>query len=278
MAGDYVSVHSDAPALEDWCPSLSLVLLDDRFEYGFWRGATYDDGWHWQPVSGTLIKFDFGDGERDISVPSTGHYIIAARDEQRAIGEKTLSVSVNGSIVASSHVNTGRQERNSPSTAFLMQLICLFSGDQLRIVSSSPQENDSTNLMLVKLPCETSCAAWWATAHIGDSIEVWGAQQLHHKDYCTMDSHTKIRVARGGFYLVMVRVVHGGNSRRKAQLLHNSSIVAVSHVTTDGFHKNCSHLIEVVHAFAGEYLSVTCEGPVVTELYGNFSIVLLRAD
>merc|ERR1711879_696740 len=134
----------------------------------------------------------------------------------------------------------------------------------------------TTSLMLVKLPRGTSCASWQASGHDLGTHALWGIPQVSHADFSLVDGDTKVRVACSGFYLFMVRDVHGGNNRKRLQLLHNSSVIAISHVTTDGSNRHCGHLVEVIHAAAGDLFSVTCEDAEYEEFCSNLSAVLLQ--
>jgi len=99
-------------------------------------------------------------------------------------------------------------------------------------------------------------------------------QQVSNDDFCAVCNDSHIQVARDGVYLVAVRAVHGGNSRKVLRLLHNSTTVAACHATTDGIHRNAGHIVEAIMAVTGDTLSVTCDD-FVCQASTNFSILLL---
>jgi len=272
-AGEDISVHSDAPVVEDHCSSLSMILLNDSFMWGSWRGLCYDKGWEWRGVQGVLNNLKT-EG-REIVIEQNGHYLVAISDLQEANGEKMLHLSVDGLAVASSFCNTGCDGRNSRSMAFLMQLLELSPGNRLKVTSDSPVQDKGASLLLLRLPGTTSCASWQATGHV-DCLLKWGLPQIQSEDFCTSPDGVHVQVARDGVYLVTVRAVHGGNSRKVLRLLHNSTTVAACHATTDGIHRNAGHLVEAILAVAGDTLSVTCQDFVEDcQASSNFSIVLL---
>lgn len=210
-AGEDISVHSDAPVVEDHCSSLSMVLLNDNFTWGTWRGFGYSKGWQWQGAQGLLSNLKT-DGQ-EIVIDQNGHYLVAACDMQEANGEKMLRVSIDGRVVASSFCNTGCDGRNSRSMAFLVQLLELSPGQRLKVVSDAPVQDEPASLSVLRLPGVASCSSWQATGQM-DCMLKWGLRQIQSGEFSTVSNDTHVQVARDGVYLVTVRAVHGGNSRK----------------------------------------------------------------
>jgi len=281
-ADDSLSVHSDAPCNEALSSSMFMVRLDHLF-FETWR---YIHGvFQHQHVENGLSKCatsldNTGNASETIFVEQDGQYILVVSMSHTKYGERSLTLHKNGLAVSKSYVNTGGDNLSVASqggcaTLLLMEVIQLAVGDRLKLECEHLCEDNDNRLQLVRLDSHTSRASWQATGHEG-SIAKWGKLLLQHDDYSTSDNGTKIQVVCKGCYLVMVRLVHGGNRHKKLDLLQNSVCIARCLVSTDGSHRNCGHIVEVLEAGASDTFSVEGESLEDDVLYSNFSIIRLQ--
>jgi len=276
--GDTISLCSEAP-----CPSypycaLMAVRLDPAMAFGTWTGVAYDAAWRLNPTAGSLSPWvDIAD-PRIVTVHQAGRYVVSVCGNQDAPDSRAICVRVNDVPVARSRTNTGTKEVNSPSTAMLTQLLELADGDHLSVSSDAPRHNEGAELMMLSLPDGTSSASWEASS-AEDLVPMWSTELMGHPDYLVVSGGRRVRFMKSGYHLVMLRTAHNGDRAELLQMRHNEDVVAACHVTTDGKNLNCSQLLEVIHAKAGDTVSAVCQSFICDEqLLSNLSVVFLRGD
>mmetsp|Transcript_37177 Transcript_37177/g.104901 ORF Transcript_37177/g.104901 Transcript_37177/m.104901 type:complete len:568 (-) Transcript_37177:98-1801(-) len=277
--GTGLSVHCDAlDEVDDEasCSSMIMLRLDGRFSHASWRLSNGQFQRLCQRPFQAHADTN-GIASEVISVEQTGKYLLAAQVLQTIAEEKHMHLYVNDEEVASSYVNTGENSRSACATAFLMQLLDLSEGDKLKLECEDPVESDSNSIFMVQLPKYASCASW--QAQTSEFQLEWNFPLFEHEDFRIDEDHKLVQLIHDGLYLVMVRTVAHGDDRKMFQLLQNSSPIATSYVTTDGNHRNCAHIVEVVQALAGDTLSIVhdCDflDDVVKKTYTNLSILML---
>lgn len=277
--GDTVAVRAEAPQIRYPNCALLAVKVDRTTVWGTWRGKGHNEAWLWESEAGALSPFLVGADERDVSVLHAGRYVVSACDTQTGPHAGALCVTVNGGPVARSYTYAGPDECSCPSTAALTQVLELGPEDRLRVASDAPLVDGEARLLALRVPDGMASASWRAAGADGPVL-LWGEQLLGHAEYGAEAGGRRVRLARGGYHLVMLRVAHVGDGLKWLKLWHNNEEVAAYRVTASPLGRNCGHLIEVVHARPGDTVSARCRGLAddAGHLLNNLSIVFLRGD